>query len=255
MSWAARRRLLYILGIVLFFVVVFVLPVVWLWYRSIPPACPEGTMRATGDTSGPCNYLVEQSLQPHAVLWSRAFKVRDGVYDAVAYIQNTNPAAGALAAPYQFSFYDEQNILVAQKSGTAFIMPQSVTPIFVADVSSGNRNIAHTYFQLAEPLTWQKLANAADGIAIDSKVASQVASTPTVTAIARNTTVSDVRYLAFVAVVFDTAGNAIAASQTALPILKAKDTQQITFTWPTPFTETIGRIDVLPVLPPARISG
>lgn len=243
---------MYIFGLLLAFFVVVVLPIFWSWYSAIPPACPSGTQRAAGNASGPCDYYIESALQPHAVLWSRAFSVRDGVYDAVAYIQNPNPTAGVLSAQYQFSFYDDQNILVAQKSGTMFIMPQSVTPVFISDISSGNRTIFHTYFQLGEPLVWQKLKNAVDGVAIDGKTASNVGMTPTVTATARNTTVSDLSYVMFVAVLFDTAGNAIAASQTELPSLPAHSSAQIVFTWPSPLSAPVGRIDITPLLLPTR---
>ena len=253
MSWAVRRRVTYIFGLVLVFVVVVILPILWSWYSALPPACPSGTARATGDSSGPCDYYIESALQPHAVLWARAFEVRPGVYDAVAYIQNPNPDAGVLTAPYQFSFYDDQNILVTQKVGTAFIMPQSVTPIFISDISSGNRSITHTFFQLAEPLTWQKLKSTVDGVSIDGKVASQVSTTPQVSATARNTTPGDLVNVRFVAVVFDPNGNAIAASQTALPLLKAQGSSQIVFTWPSPFPTAVGRIDILPVAPPTKL--
>jgi hypothetical protein len=254
MSWAAKRRLMYVLGILCFFFIVVVLPIFWSWYSSRPPACPTGTYRAQDSASGPCDYLDETMLQPHAVLWARAFQVRTGVYDAVAYIQNPNIDAGVLSAPYQFSFYDDQNVLVAQQSGVAYIMPQSVTPVFIGNVASGNRIITHTYFQLGSALTWQKLKNTVDGVAIDGKSASNTTTMPEVTAIARNTTVADLSNLTFVVVVFDPAGNAIAASQTALPLLKAGDSAQIIFTWPAPLSAPVGRIDIIPLATPVPLS-
>lgn len=254
MSWAARRRLLYIVGILVVLFIVVVLPLATKWYLALPSPCPTGTARAAGNTDGPCDYYVEAALQPHSVLWARAFELRPGFYDAVAYIQNPNPTAGVFEAPYQFSFYDSNNVLVAQKSGTTFIMPGSVTPVFLGNISSGNREIVHAAFALGSPLTWQKMKNVVNGISVNGEQASNVSSAPRVTAIVTNTTVTDIQNLIFVAVIYDPAGNAIASSQTALPQgLAAGQSQEVSFTWPSAFPAQVGRIDILPEARPLTV--
>src|SRR4051812_49144701 len=70
MSWASRRRGIYLSGVILFFVIVIGLPAAYWWISSIPPACAPGTMRPTGQTSGPCAWLDTRYLQPLSIEWA-----------------------------------------------------------------------------------------------------------------------------------------------------------------------------------------
>ena len=77
---------------------------------------------------------------------------------------------------------------------------------------------------------------------------------PLLTVNVTNSSVKELRNIQFVAIVSDPAGNAFAASQTALPILLPGERQEIVFTWPVPFNITVGRIIVLPLSAPAPFS-
>jgi hypothetical protein len=50
--------------------------------------------------------------------------------------------------------------------------------------------------------------------------------------------------------VYDTAGNAINASATILPLLSGSSQSQIGFTWPGPFSVVVGTEDIIPIMPP-----
>src|SRR5271163_398052 len=118
MSWAARRQFSYISGIILFFAVIIGVPILY-EISKIPSSCQPPFTADQGPGSvagGPCLILDDSYLEPHAILWARSFHVRDGSYNAVAYIQNPNPNAGVVSAGYQFSLYDSENVLVAQKT-------------------------------------------------------------------------------------------------------------------------------------------
>ena len=237
MSWASRRRTTYLTGVILFFVVVVGGPIAYVYF-SIPATCTDGSQNQgeTGvDKGGPCPILDEWSLQPHAVLWARSFRVRDGSYNAAAYIQNPNRNAGVLQARYHFGLYDAQNILVAERDGIAYIMPSGITPIIESRINTGNRIVARTYFEFTGPLTWERLANAADPIRINNKKIVDPSNAPRLVAEAQNTSVSDITNVSFSAVVFDPSGNAFAVSATAVSRLKAGETIPLTFTWPDAF--------------------
>ncbi len=252
MSWASRRRTFYLSGVLLFFVVLVGIPLAVYLYR--PATCEDGVMNQEEtaiDRGGPCPILDENFLSPHSVLWSRAFRVRDGSYNAVAYVQNPNDGAGVLSAPYRFGLYDENNVLVAESEGTMFIMPLAVTPVFAGPIDTGNRAVARTYFEFTGPLTWQRLVNVTSAVAIGNKQVSDIAAVPRVDALVSNVSVAPIRDITFVAVAFDPAGNAFAASLTTVPSLAPKEGVQITFTWPEPFPYPVGRLDILTVLPPA----
>ena len=256
MSWASRRRTAYVTGIILFFVVVLGGPLAY-WYFSIPATCSDG-IRNQGETSpdkgGPCLVVDEQALQPHATLWTRSFRVRDGSYNAAAYIQNPNSEAGVRAAHYRFGLYDSKNILVAEREGTMYIMPGGVTPVLQARIETGNRIVAHTYFEFIEPLVWERMKNAAGPISVNNKDLTNTSEMPRLTAIAQNSAVVDIRNISFIAVIFDPAGNAFAASATSLQRLGADESSQIVFTWPDPFAIQSGRIDITPLVPPLLVT-
>ncbi len=252
-SWAARRRFLYISGVFLFFLVTIGGPVAYK-LATIALTCHDGKLNhgeTAIDRGGPCLLLDERYLQPHSVLWARSFLVRDGSYNAVAYIENPNPSAGVPSASYTFDLYDSQNVLVAERSGTTYIMPGGVTPVLLAGIDTGHRLVAHTYFTLTDPtLVWEKMNNPVVPLSISSKQVITADTVPQLTAIVNNSAVYDVRDASFVGVVFDTVGNAINASATSIPRLLAGAHVQITFTWPFPFPARVGTEDIIPILPP-----
>jgi len=253
MSWASRRRTTYVAGVILFFVVGIALPAAY-WYFSIPATCQDGIQNqgeTDVDRGGPCPLLDPRYIQPYAVLWTRSFKVRDGTYTAVASVQNSNRDAGVADARYKFSLYDAQNILIAERDGDTFIMPGAVTPVLESRIDTGNRVVAHAYFTFTQPLIWERMRNTASALSVDGKQLSQTDTTPNLSALAHNLSVADVLNPAFIAVVYDSNGNAFAASETRLDRLNAGTSAAILFAWPSPFAALAARTDIIPLLPPS----
>jgi hypothetical protein len=238
-------------GVGLFFLIVIGIPLAIYLYDS--PTCTDGKQNqgeTAVDKGGPCTILDERILAPSSVLWSRAFPVRGGLYSAVAYIENSNEGAGVRSVNYRFGLYDERNILVAERRGRTFIIPGGVTPIFEGAIATGNRTVARTYVEFTSTPVWERLINAAAILSIQNKNISDVQSTPRLTALAKNTSVSAVLDPSFVAVIFDPAGNAFAASATTLSRLAPNETKEIVFAWPDPYPSVVGRIDIISLLPP-----
>jgi hypothetical protein len=251
MSWASNRRTLYASGVMLAVVAVAIIPVTKLLYHA--PTCFDGIQNqgeTLPDVGGPCSVLDVSSLRPQSVKWVRAFLVRPGEYAATAYIENPNKNAGVMSAPYHFSFYDANNILIAEKSGTTMIMPGAITPVYVSQIASGDRVIAHAFFEFTAPLVWIASHNAADALTVTNIRTDGINQTPHVSADITNTAVTDQSRITYVATLFDGAGNAFASSQTILQSLAGGATSNIVFTWPSAFTTTPTRIDILPVMKP-----
>lgn len=253
MSWAKRRQGMFVGGFLLFLVVVIGIPTgIWLYS---PATCTDGVQNQ-GETSpdhgGPCPLLDESTLSPHAVMFARAFPVRAGLYSAVAYIDNPNKDAGVIAAPYRFKLYDSNNILIADGEGATYVMPGSVTPVFSGLIETGNRVVSRTFFEFAGPLTWERLKDTATVISVSDKQTLDFETKPRLTASAKNSAVSDAEDVVFIAVLFDPAGNAFATSQTIVPLIPAGESVDLVFTWPDPFTQQVGRVDVTPIRMPAR---
>lgn len=251
MQWAARRRTLYLSGVVLFLALVLGVPLA-LWLHD-PATCFDGVQNqgeTMTDKGGPCNLLDERSLIPHSVEWSRSFSVRDGAYNAVAYIENPNEEAGVRAAPYRFRVYDTDNVIIAEYEGTTFIMPGEITPVFAGPFSTGRRVVSRTYFEFSAPLVWERMQNSSGVISVSNERITDTASMPRVSATAENSSVSEVKNVTFIAVLFDAAGNAIAASQTLLASIPSRGRSEIVFTWPSAFSVVPARVDISVLTPP-----
>lgn len=251
MSWASRRRAMYAGGIVLMLAVLAFIPIYK--FLSRPATCADGVRNqgeTTVDKGGPCPILDENALSPITVLWARAFEVRQGLYSAVAYIENPNSAAGAKRADYHMRLYDGGNILIAERSGSTFIMPGTITPIFESGFDTGQRDVVRTYVELAPGIIWEKTENPAKILRVSNKKLSEQEGMPRLEANVENTSTRAVSDIDFVSILFSPAGNARAASKTRLPRIEPGSQQQLIFTWPEPFPTEIGRVDILPLAAP-----
>ena len=254
MSWAMRRRVLYVTGVAAFFLIVFGGPLAYKYF-TIPPTCTDGIQNQgeTGvDMGGPCPLVDERSLSPSAILWTRAFRVRDGSYNAVAYIQNPNESAGVRNVHYKFRLYDAQNVIVAEREGDTFVMPGGITPVLEGQISTGNRVAARAFFDFTDALLWEHMDDATKAVSISNKKV-ETDTSPRISADVENVSVGTVSDLSVVAVVFDTAGNAFAASATHVDRLGAGEKRNIVFTWPDSFALAVGRVDIIPLLAPVSL--
>lgn len=249
MSWASRRRVTYAAGLI----ILLCAGAAALLFKLLdrPTTCADG-IQNQGETAidkgGPCPILDENFLTPVSVSWARSFEVRDGLYSAAAYIENANKDAGVRAARYHFRFYDDKNVIVAEREGVTPIMAGSVTPIFESGIETGNRDIARTYVEFPDALIWERLENPAAGVKISNKELTETDAGSRLSAYVENTALRPVSDLSLVAVIFSPAGNARAGSKTTLGALSAGDIQQVVFTWPSSFGAPTGRVDILPLV-------
>lgn len=247
MGWASRRKSLYITGTLLFFGVPTAIFLFLLWYA--PATCFDGIENQTEtgiDKGGPCKLLDERVLIPHAILWTRAVPVRGGEYSAVAYIENPNPGAGVAAVPYRMRLYDAQNVLVGERQGVVSILPGRITPVYEGAVSAGERVATRAFLEFTAPLVWERYDDTLAAITVSNKRIENEAVEPRVFASIENSAPKDLRDIRFIAVAFDAAGNAFAASQTVLQKVEGKSRTDIVFTWPEAFSRRAARVDVLP---------
>ncbi len=226
------------------------------WYFTIPPSCTDGILNqgeTAPDRGGPCLLLDSATLANAPALWSRSFRVRDGLYNAVTYIQNTNEGAGVRSVAYRLALYDSQNVLISEREGTTFIVPGSITPIFEPDIETGSRAVVRTYFEYEEKLQWERMTDRAKELSLNDIKLSSPDTTPSISAMLTSNAVENLDRVYFIVTVFDQAGNAMAASRTYLEVIEPRERREIVFTWPTPFPRTVGRIDIIPLLEPELI--
>ena len=248
MSWASRRRTSYVIGVsLLSHYNRRILAII-----SVSPTCSDGIKNqgeTTVDQGGPCLVLDERTLQPHSTLWSRSFRVRDGSYNAVAYVYNHNKEAGVRRAYYRFGLYDSQNVLVAERRGTTFILPGAITPVLESRIDTGNRTVSRTYFEFTDTFIWERMINTSLSIAVNNKELSNTAIMPRLSASVENHSVADVINLSFVAVIFDPAECicGICDDARASRQVQLRDSLQLA----RPVSVQVGRIDISPLVAPS----
>ncbi len=251
MSWAAQRRALYILGFLCIMGAVISFPAYS--YLQTPPSCSDGKQNGWEtaiDMGGTCAVLDGRELIPITIQWVRPFYVQEGQYSAVAYLENPNENAGVAALHYELRLYDEKNVLVAVREGKTFIMPGSVTPLYEGRIETGARSVTRAFLDILEEPRWERMNDVSRVIAIENKKVTDPTTAPRINAVAHNTSIAPIRNPSFVAVVFDTAGNAFAGSQTAFERLETGMQKDITFTWSKNWPLAVGRVDVIPKVEP-----
>ncbi len=250
-SWAKQRQMYYGAGVVAFLLLIIVPTTLIILHED--PTCFDGkqNQKETAiDKGGPCKLLNENTLDPLSVEWARSFAVRDGVYNAVAYVENSNPKSGIESMTYQFKLYSERNVLIAERFGRVAVLPGRVMPILEANIGTGNRKVVRTFFQLLDKEIWVQMYDPTSELNITDEVVLDVESKPHVDALITNAGVVEKKDIVLIATVFDSLGNAFATSRTFVENIKPEEVKAISFIWSEPFATTAARIDISPLMVP-----
>jgi hypothetical protein len=250
MSWASNRKFKYevIVVIVVFFIAM--IPVYL--YINKPATCVDNKQNGDEigiDCGGSCDTLCAVEVNKPIVHWSRPFKVVDGVYDIVAFVENPNFKAKAKRVIYKFKLYDENNILVSEKLGKTFIGPNEQFAVFESNIKTGERIPKKALFEFEPDIKWSRVTtldiNTPNIFARDKKV-SDLESKPRLKTLLVNSSPFDVKNIEVVAVLYDINDNAIAVSKTIVDLIEKKSTKNIVFTWNEPFMALPTRVEILP---------
>lgn len=238
MDWATRRKIQYLSILVAGIIVFFVIPFYAFIYKA--PTCFDNLKNGdeTGvDCGGACKLICSSQIAEPISRWDpRVFKVSEGTYSVLAYLENPNVTAEVVSAPYTFKLYDKDNILVTERSGTTFIPRGQTFALYEPNISTGERVPTRATFEFGKNLTWVKNVAPQSDITVTSKALSREDSTPRVDAVVINNGTTLIPHIEFVAIVYDGAGNAIGASKTFVDDLVRGSTKSLVFTWPQPFT-------------------
>ena len=252
MDWRSRRKAMYIGGVVIFFVILLSYPTYQLLKRE--PTCFDGRKNQDElgvDCGGSCELICANQVSPLSLMWSRSFKVADGTYSSVAFIENPNFNAAILSVPYIFRLYDASNLLIAERRGQTYVSTDGITPIFEPRITTGVRGAVRTTFEFTGGIQWHELRDPKILTLVSQELLNQNTS-PRINAVVHNDDVRSLSDIEVVAVVFGLDGNAIGASQTIIPSIGPDSDAPIFFTWPEPFSGQVGRIDIIPRIPPRQ---
>lgn len=240
MLWARRRQSIYFGSAAA--LIVLVLGFSYLLFVDKQPSCFDGKKNGDEigiDCGGSCRLLCPFQVSDFVVLWSRSFKVTPNVYNAVAYVENPNFGAGIEEISYTFTLVDDEGVLIKQRKGSTFIVPNGVTAIFEGGVITGRRVPARTFFEFNEKPVWVQAVDSSEQLKVVSRVLRDKETDPRIDAVIKNESIEDLFNVEFVTVVSDVRGNAIASSQTVIPLLEKLSQRDIVFTWPEPFPKEV----------------
>jgi Mg-chelatase subunit ChlD len=214
------------------------------FYQS--PTCFDGRQNGEergSDCGGACNRICIFDVKAPTVEWSRSFRVTDGQFNAVAYIENNNLTAASPKVPYTLSLYDSQG-LIAERNGTTILPPDSVYPVFEARIDTQGRVPTQTVMELGEITTWVKASGGRSQFTVQSRELTGADARPRLEAQIYNNALTDVKEAEVIATIFDAKGNALTSSRTFIDNFKARTTETAVFTWPEPIAKTLRSCDV-----------
>lgn len=235
-KWGARRQILYygVAGVLL----AVLAASAWRVFIYQVPLCTDGVQNGgeSGvDCGGSCAALCPDTARQPTILWARSFLTDTKTYTAAAYIQNNNVAvgAGAKQVHYSFQLLDDKNILIAEREGVINIPPVQTVPIVEANIDTGTREVAHTFFNFETtngPIVWSKI----DPNSVQELRIAQVGNYADgkLTATIANDSYDDAKKVEVTAVLFDSSGVARAASKATLAKVSSRGSVDVVFTWP-----------------------
>ena len=140
-AWSLKRKIyIYLTGISC---AVFVVAVGFFFTLYTPPSCNDGIQNGSEagvDCGSVCGVMCAVQPVPLLPLWTRTFPVSEGVYAAVAYVENQNETLYVPEVQYEIVLYDATGSVVERSSQKTLIMENSITPIFVPYILSGKSN-------------------------------------------------------------------------------------------------------------------
>ncbi|MCE9585580.1 hypothetical protein K8Q94_03085 [Candidatus Nomurabacteria bacterium] len=251
MTWESRRKILYssiVLTICAFLIFLFVYP-----YLVKAPTCTDNKQNGTEtgiDCGGSCLKMCTFQVDEISVLWSKSFKVVDGRYNAVAYLENHNKNAVVNKLHYRFRIADKDNIYIASREGYTYVPPSGKFAVFEPAIGVGNSVPVYTTFEFLEMPVW--LAVSQDKIEqlkvnVDQIFLENENSFPKLKAVIENDSLFKIPDVNIIVILYDASGEAISASKTYLNFLYKKTSQDIVFTWPEPFSSKIVNKEIIPI--------
>ena len=235
MTWAGQRRLQYLGGIFLVFLIIlfiFLIPVIFK-----KPTCTDSKKNGDEvgvDCGGACLRMCQEKVSDPVILWSRAFPVVGNTYNLVAFIENQNKNGGVIEASYEFRIYDVKNLLIGRRQGTTFIPPNKQFAIFEPRIDFAEREVKSVTFEFTDPLVWVKKEPTLNNLAlfVDNITMGEDSKSPSLSALVKNESIYDMPPFEVIAILYDEDKNAINASKTIKDGLSSNDSLSVFFTWP-----------------------
>lgn len=251
MTWSSKRQISYILVLIVFFSVLGLM--IAYPYLNAVPTCFDNKQNGneTGiDCGGSCSIACISQVDPISILWSRTFKVVEGRYNAVAYLENHNANVAVYKIKYKFRFADKDNIYIGKREGEAFIPSSAKFAIFEPAIDVGNSIPVYTTFEFTEKPIWVQIPvekiNQLKILISDINLQNTTTS-PILSATIKNNSLFIIPDVNVIVILYDKMGNAISSSKTYIDKLLGEESKDINFTWPEPFSGEVITKEIIPM--------
>ena len=250
-TWALKRQIFYLVIFISFFSFFGFLIIYPRLNKG--PSCADNKRNGdeTGiDCGGLClNACIEQ-MDDISVLWTRAFKVVPGRYNAVAYLINHNKNAAVEKINYRFRFADSNNIYIGKREGSTFILPGGHFAVFEPGIDIGNSIPVYVSFEFTQAPKWfqvsQEKINQLKILVSNIQLIDETIF-PKLSATIKNNSLFTIPNMDIIAILYDASGNAVSTSRTYLDKLNPLQSADVNFTWPEPLPGIVVVKEIIPM--------
>ena len=185
------------------------------------------------DCGGPCVPCAIKQARPLKVFWTRFVPTRDGRYDVVAEVTNSNTNVGAATVEYEFQLLDGSGAVIAARRGKTFIYPRETVHLVEIGLEA-REHPARAVVDISNPRWVATTAIGPDVVAGNREYrveASEDGSRSVVTAIVSNRSVSDWRDIGVTVLLLDARGNVVGVHRTVMDMLGAGTSLPVRLVW------------------------
>ncbi len=250
LSWSQKRQFIISAGALIAAAAFFAVSLFLAWYRA--PSCFDKKKNQDErgvDCGGSCALLCADEAIAPLVHFVRVLPAGEDVWSTVAYVENKNPNAGALRVPYVFKLYDTDNLLAYERRGEAFLPPHSAFPVVEGGLRVGERVPTRATFEFLEPPLFVAMGEP-PRLEIRNRTFREENGVSRLEAELYNPTVAALTAVEARALLYDSAGNVFAASETVLREIAPRAAVALRLTWQRAFSAPPARIEIFYQVPP-----
>ncbi len=220
-----------------------------------PPTCFDGKQNQGElgvDCGGPCELLCPFQISQLQTSWTRGFRIGDGRYAVLAYIENPNRDMYTTNAHYRVLLLDKEGETVAVQHGTTFFAGEPLVPLYVGPIATGDGVPATVIFEWdtsREEARWYKRRWNHELSIQGTRVVEDVQFGAEIRTTLINGSPESVENVDIVVVVYDENENAMTASRSLVEHLDARGRRDVSFAWPRAFPQQHQRIEVVARVP------
>ena len=251
MTWSQKRQTSYLLVFIAFIVIFGFLILAPRFQKE--PTCTDNVQNGgeSGvDCGGLCARACLSQVDEISVLWSRAFRVVDERYNAVAYLVNHNKNTAVEEISYRFRFADKDNLYISKREGTTTVPPGGNFAVFEPGIDVGKSIPVYVTFEFTQVPQWVTVSEEKINqlkVIVSNIVLTNEDTKPVLSATIKNNSFFTIPDMDTVAILYDASGNAVSASRTFFDKLGKEEIRDVNFTWPEPLPSGIVVKEIIPM--------